>query len=139
MVFVGSGNVRASIDLDTGDAFFGGEVYADNYNITGPAGNISLNPAYGSGGADLVLFDYTSYSEAEITAGIQGVEANSVTEYVEIQDSPFAGKTIRVTNYRVFYSDYIPVVPGEVIYGEISEKYVSGPASRPNILRCRTI
>ena len=127
MVFVGQGNVRASIDLDTGDAFFGGEVYADNYNITGPAGNISLNPAYGSGGADLVLFDYTSYSEAEITAPIQGAETNSVTEYVEIQDSPFAGKTIRTTGYIRFYSDYIPVVPGEVIYGEISEKYVSGP------------
>ena len=127
MVFVGSGNVRASIDLDTGDAFFGGEVYADNFNLVGPAANISLNPAYGSGGADLVLFDFTTYSEAEMDAPVQSGEVLNVSasSYIEVQDSPFAGKTIRVTDYRRFYSDYIPVAPGEVIYGEISERLVN--------------
>ena len=127
MVFVGSGNVRASIDLDTGDAFFGGEVYADNFNLVGPAANISLNPAYGSGGADLVLFDFTTYSEAEMDAPVQSGEVLNVnaSSYIEVQDSPFAGKTIRVTDYRQFYSDYIPVAPGEVIYGEISERLVN--------------
>jgi len=128
IVFIGNGNLRASIDLDDGNAFFGGEVYADNFNITGPGGNISLNPAYGSGGADLVLFDFTPYSEAELDSPIQGNEILTVaqSEYIEVADAPFAGKTIQTSAYRRIYSDYIPVVPGEDIYGEISVRYISG-------------
>lgn len=132
IVFIGNGNLRASIDLDNGNAFFGGEVYADNYNIIGPGGNISLNPAYGSGGADLVLFDFTPYAEAELTGPIQGNEILNVTqgEYVERADAPFAGKVIQTSAYRRFYSDYIPTVPGEDLYGEISVQRVSGSGGR---------
>tara|TARA_Y100000389_G_scaffold33334_1_gene28376 strand:+ start:1243 stop:11277 length:10035 start_codon:yes stop_codon:yes gene_type:complete len=133
LVFIGSGNLRASIDLDDGRAHFTGRLTAPDIAIANStAGSISLNPAYGSGGADLVLFDFTQYSLAEITVPLKGNEANNIqaAEYVEVSNAPFAGKAIRTSGYRVFYSDYIPVVPGEDVYGEISHRRISGSGGR---------
>ncbi|MGY8868480.1 MAG: hypothetical protein ACKVJK_22975, partial [Methylophagaceae bacterium] len=129
-VFVGSGNVRASIDLDDGNAYFQGDVSAGDFLIDGGNENISLNPAYGSGGADLVLFDMTKYFEARVIQGLSGPE-NSLTtttsEYVKNSDGPFAGSyVLRTSAYRNFDSDYIPVSPGEDIYGEVSTRLISG-------------
>ena len=133
LVFIGSGVLRASIDLDDGKAHFTGRLTAPDIAIaTSTAGSISLNPAYGSGGADLVLFDFTQYSIAEITTPLKGNEANNIqaAEYVEVSNAPFAGKAIRTSGYRVFYSDYMPVVPGEDLYGEISHRVISGSGGR---------
>ena len=128
-VFVGSGNVRASIDLDNGNAYFQGTVSAGNFALSGGNENISLNPAYGSGGADLVLFDMTSYMEARVIQNIDDNEVNltgTTSEYVKA-DAPFAGgMVLRTAAYRNFYSNLIPVVPGEDIYGEISTRLISG-------------
>ena len=129
-VFVGAGNVRASIDLDNGNAYFQGEVSASDFALNGGNENISLNPAYGSGGADLVLFDMTKYFEARVIQGLSGPE-NSLTtttgEYVKNSDGPFAGSyVLRTSAYRNFDSDYIPVSPGEDIYGEVSTRRISG-------------
>jgi len=128
IVFIGNGNLRASIDLDNGDAHFTGNLTAPNIAISGSGGDISLNPAYGSGGADLVLFDFTEYTQAEVTSGLKGAESNNIaqSEYVDVQDAPFAGRVVQTGAYRVFDSDYIPVAPGEDIYGEISVRRVSG-------------
>ena len=128
-VFVGSGNVRASIDLDDGNAYFQGTVSAGNFALSGGNENISLNPAYGSGGADLVLFDMTPYMEARVIQNIDDNENNltgTTSEYVK-GDGPFAGGyVLRTSAYRNFYSNYIPVSPGEDIYGEISTRLISG-------------
>ena len=129
-VFVGSGNVRASIDLDDGNAYFQGTASASDFALNGGNENISLNPAYGSGGADLVLFDMTKYFEARVIQGLSGPE-NSLTtttsEYVKNSDGPFAGSyVLRTSAYRDFDSDYIPVSPGEDIYGEVSTRLISG-------------
>ena len=128
-VFVGSGNVRASIDLDNGNAYFQGDVSASDFLLSGGNENISLNPAYGSGGADLVLFDATEYFEKRVTVPLRGIEDSITTttsEYVK-SDGPFAGNyVLRSSAYRTFYSDYIPVVPGEEVYGEISTRRISG-------------
>ena len=133
LVFIGAGNVRASIDLDNGNAYFQGEVSAGNFALNAGNENISLNPAYGSGGADLVLFDMTGYMEARATQAVQGAEnylTADTAEYVKT-DGPFAGAySIRTAAYRNFYSDYIPVTPGEEIYGEISHRVISGTGGR---------
>ena len=129
LVFVGSGNVRASIDLDNGNAYFQGTVAAGNFALNGGNENISLNPAYGSGGADLVLFDMTPYMEARVIQAIDDNEnglTGSTGEYVK-GDGPFAGGyVLRSAAYRNFYSNLIPVAPGEDIYGEISTRLISG-------------
>ena len=128
-VFVGSGQVRASIDLDDGNAYFQGTVSAGNFALSGGNENISLNPAYGSGGADLVLFDMTSYMEARVIQNIDDNEnhlTGTTGEYVK-GDGPFAGgMVLRSAAYRNFYSNLIPVSPGEDIYGEISTRLISG-------------
>ena len=128
-VFVGSGNVRASIDLDNGNAYFQGDVSASDFLLSGGNENISLNPAYGSGGADLVLFDATEYFEKRVIVPLRGAEnafTGTTSEYVK-SDGPFAGNyVLRSAAYRTFYSDYIPVVPGEEVYGEISTRRISG-------------
>jgi len=129
IVFIGDGVLKASIDLDNGNAFFAGQVYADNFNIVGPAGNISLNPAYGSGGADLVLLDLTQYFEAKITGPVQSNEVNNFleAEYTKVSDGPFAGSNvIQSSAFKQYYSDFIPVAPGEEIYGEVTMRYISG-------------
>lgn len=130
LVFVGDGNVRASIDLDDGNAHFAGDVSASDFLIDGGNEGISLNPAYGSGGADLVLFDATEYFEKRVTNSLKGIEdslTGTTSEFVRTTDGPFAGSyVLQSSGYRTFYSDYIPVAPGEQIYGEISVKYISG-------------
>ena len=126
---MGSGNVRASIDLDNGNAYFQGDVSASDFLLSGGNENISLNPAYGSGGADLVLFDATEYFEKRVIVPLRGAEiafTGTTSEYVK-SDGPFAGNyVLRSAAYRNFYSDYIPVVPGEEVYGEISTRRISG-------------
>jgi len=133
IVFIGNGNLRASIDLDDGRAHFTGNVSAPDFLLNGGNEDISLNPAYGSGGADLVLFDMTPYFEARVTRVLRGAENNltgTTSEYVK-GDGPFAGSyVLQTSNYRTFYSDYIPVVPGEDLYGEISHRVVSGSGGR---------
>ena len=130
ITFVGAGTTRASIDLDNGDAWFDGSVRAQDFELDGGNEGIGLNPAYGSGGADLVLFDGTQYFENRVINPLADNE-NSLTgttsEFVRTTDGPFAGSYVLETSaYRDFYSDYIPVAPGEEIYGEISVKRISG-------------
>ena len=130
IVFIGNGNLRASIDLDDGRAHFTGVVSAPDFALNGGNENVSLNPAYGSGGADLVLFDMTKYFEARVIQNLSGSEdylTPTTSEYVKNSDGPFAGSyVLRTSAYRTFDSDYIPVAPGEDIYGEVSARYISG-------------
>ena len=134
IVFVGSGNVRASIDLDNGNAHFNGTLSAGSFALNGGNENIELVKSYGSGGADLVLFDGTEYFDKRVIKAMAPNEnaLTSVTsEFVRTTDGPFAGSyVLQSAAYRTFYSDYIPVVPGEEIYGEISHKLISGSGGR---------
>jgi len=115
---------------EDGDLLIAGEMAASNYNLGGGNEFISLNPAYGSGGADLVLFDMTPYMEARVIKNIDANEdhlTGTTSEYVKSGDGPFAGgMVLRTAAYRNFYSNYIPVTPGEDIYGEISTRLISG-------------
>jgi len=133
IVFIGNGNTRASIDLDNGNAYFQGDVIGSDFLLNGGNENISINPAYGSGGADLVLFDMTQYFESRVTKSISGSEdflTSTTSEYVKNSDGPFAGSyVLRTSSYRTFDSDFIPVSPGEVIYGEVSARYISGTSN----------
>jgi hypothetical protein len=130
LVFIGNGNLRASIDLDNGNAYFGGEVSASNFLLNGGNENVSLNPAYGSGGADLVLFDGTEYFDKRVIIPLESNEValtGTTSEFVRTTDGPFAGSyVLQTTAYRTFYSKFIPVAPGEDLYGEISVKRISG-------------
>ena len=129
-VFVGSGNVRASIDLDNGNAYFQGDVSAGDFLIDGGNENISLSPAYGSGLADDVLFDGTQYWEKRVTQALRGSEngaTGSTSEYVKNNNGPFSSTyALRTSAYRTFDSDYIEVEPGEELYGEIAVRRISG-------------
>ena len=129
-VFVGAGNVRASIDLDNGDAYFQGDVSAADFLLDGGNENVSLNPAYGSGLADLVMFDGTEYWEKRVTKALRPNESPSTGttgEFVKNDNGPFASSyALRTSAYRTFYSDYMPVEPGEEIYGEIAARRISG-------------
>jgi hypothetical protein len=120
---------RARITED-GNMLIDGEMAASNYNLNGGNENISLNPAYGSGGADLMMFDMTRYFEARVIKSLGGSEdflTPTTSEYVKNSDGPFAGSyVLRTSSYRTFDSDYIPVSPGEEIYGEVSARYISG-------------
>jgi len=130
LVFVGSGNVRASIDLDNGNAHFNGILSAGSIVLNGGNENIELVKTYGSGGADLVLFDGTEYFDKRVIKAMAPNESpltTTTSEYVRTTDGPFAGSYVLQTSaYRTFYSDLIPVAPGEELYGEISVKYISG-------------
>ena len=128
--FVGAGNVRASIDLDNGDANFQGELSAGNFALNAGNENISLNPVYGSGLADTTLFDGTQYWEARAIKTLQGTEnapTDLTSEYVKNGDGPFAASyVLRTAAFRDFYSDFISVEPGEEIYGEMWVRTISG-------------
>ena len=131
--FVGAGTVRAAIDLDSGNAYFQNEVSAGNFALSAGGENISLNPQYGSGLADTVLFDGTAYWEKRNTAPLQGNESNNIltSEYVKNGDGPFSSSyAVRTNQYRVFYSDMILVEPGEEIYGEFWTRVISGSGGR---------
>ena len=130
IVFIGNGNLRASIDLDTGDAHFNGTVSAGSFALNGGNENIEIIKTYGSGGADLVLFDGTEYFDKRVIKAMAPNESpltGTTSEFVRTTDGPFAGSYVLQTSaYRTFYSDYIPVAPGEELYGEISVKRISG-------------
>ena len=72
----------------------------------------------------------TSYMEARVIQNIDDNENHltaTTSEYVKAGDGPFAGgMVLRTAAYRNFYSNYIPVSPGEDIYGEISTRLISG-------------
>ena len=130
IVFIGNGNLRASIDLDNGNAHFTGTVSAGSFALNGGNENIEIIKSYGSGGADLVLFDATEYFDKRVIKAMAPNESpltGTTSEYVRTTDGPFAGSyVLQTSNYRTFYSDYIPVAPGEELYGEISVKRISG-------------
>ena len=129
-VFVGNGNVRASIDLDNGNAYFQGEVSASNYNLNGGNENISLNPTYTRGHLDETLFDGTKYFEKRVIKVMQGAEnstTGSTSEFVKSSNAPGGSSyVLRTSAYRDFYSDYIEVEPGEEVFGEIHARRISG-------------
>ena len=105
-------------------------VTAPEINLNGGNGNLNLSPAYGSGHADDVLFDGTEYFDKRVTQALAPNE-NSLTtntsEFVRATSGPFAGSyVLQTSGYRDFYSAYIPVEPGEELYGEISVRRVSG-------------
>jgi hypothetical protein len=133
ITFVGAGNTRAAIDLDNGNAYFQGEVSAATFAISGGNENLGLLKTYGSGLGDTMLFDATEYWEKRVIQPMQGVENNATTitaEYVKNNNGPFSSSYVLRTNqYRTFDSDYIPVEPGEQIYGEIAARYISGTGS----------
>jgi len=130
IVFIGNGNLRASIDLDNGNAHFVGTVSAGSFALNGGNENIEIIKSYGSGGADLVLFDGTEYFDKRVIKAMAPNESpltTTTSEYVRTTDGPFAGSyVLQTSSYRTFYSDYIPVAPGEELYGEISVKRISG-------------
>ena len=130
LVFIGSGNLRASIDLDNGNAYFQGDVSASDFLIDGGNENISLSPAYGSGLADTVLFDGTQYWEKRVTQALRGSEdpaTGTTSEFVKNNNGPFSSTyALRTSAYRTFDSDYIEVEPGEELYGEIAVRRISG-------------
>ena len=130
IVFVGAGNVRASIDLDDGNLYAQGEVYAGNYNLDAGNESFSLNPSYAVGIAEMKLFDATRYWEKRMIQPLQGVENPPTTvtsEYVKNNNNPGATSyVLRTASYRSFDSDYIEVESGEEIYGEVSVRTISG-------------
>ena len=130
MTFVGAGNVRAAIDLDSGDLYAQGEVYAGNFNLDTGGDSFPLNPSYGSGTSELKLFDGNKYWEKRAIDALQGLESaptGTISEYVKSPDAPGSSSyVLRSSGYRTFYSDYIEVEPGEEIYGEMYVKYISG-------------
>ena len=115
---------------ETGDANLEGEMQAENFLIGTGNEPIGIIKTYGSGLADTVLFDGTEYWEKRTLKSHQGAENNATTntaEYVKNNNGPFASThALRTSAYRTFDSDYIPVEPGEEIYGEIAVRYISG-------------
>ena len=130
LVFIGGGNLRASIDLDNGNAYFDGELSARQIAYNGGNESLTLSPAYGTGYADDVLFDATHYFDKRVINSLAPNEnsfTNSTSEYVRATTGPFAGSYVLQTSaYRDFYSTFIPVEPGEELYGEISVRRISG-------------
>jgi hypothetical protein len=128
--FVGAGNLRAAIDLDNGAAYFQGAVTAADFKINGGNEDLGILKTYGSGLGDTMMFDGTEYWEKRVIKVMQGAEANATNttaEYVKNNNGPFASTyALRTNQYRTFDSDYIPVEPGEQIYGEIAVRYISG-------------
>ena len=128
--FVGNGNLRALIDLDTGNILSNGEIYAGNYNLDGGNESVPLNPAYGAGTSEQKLFDGNLYWEKRAIDALRGNEnspTGTTSEYVKSTDAPGSSSyVLRTSAYRDFYSDMIEVEPGEEVYGEMWVKYISG-------------
>jgi hypothetical protein len=115
---------------EQGNFFATNSVSAPQLNLNGGNENLNLSPAYGTGMADDVLFDGTHYFDKRVINPLAPNE-NSLTtttsEFVRATTGPFAGSyVLRSSGYRDFYTDFIPVEPGEELYGEISVRYVSG-------------
>jgi len=105
-------------------------VTAPEINLNGGNGNLNLSPAYGSGVADSVLFDATEYFDKRVINPLAPNE-NSLTtttsEFVRATTGPFAGSYVLQTSAnRDFYTAYMPVEPGEELYGEMSVRRISG-------------
>ena len=129
IVFIGNGNLRASIDLDNGNAYFQGTLSAGSFAINGGNEDLGLLKHYGTGLADDTLFDGSEYWDRRVINVLQGSEAINIQtgDYAKSSDSPTASSyVIRTSGYRIWYSDYIAVEPGEEIYGEMAVKYISG-------------
>jgi hypothetical protein len=98
--------------------------------LNGGNEDVGLLKTYGAGLADQLLFDASEYWDKRVIQPMQGAEngaTSDTNEYVENGDGPFAaGWHLQTNGYRTFDSDYIPVEPGEEIYGEIAVKYISG-------------
>ena len=133
ITFVGSGDVKAAIDLDNGNFYAKGEGTFSNIRISGGNEDLPLLKSYGSGLADTVLFDGTMYWEKRVIQAMQGTEDSATTntaDFVKSGNAPVASSyIIRTSGYRTFTSDYIEVEPGEEVYGEIAARYVSGSGS----------
>ncbi len=133
ITFVGNGDIKASIDLDSGNFYAKGEGTFSNIRISGGNEDLPLLKSYGSGLADTVLFDGTMYWEKRVIQAMQGSEDSATTntaDFVKSGIAPVASSyIIRTDGYRTFVSDYIEVEPGEELYGEIAARYVSGSGS----------
>jgi hypothetical protein len=127
LIAVGGGNVGIGTATPSEKLYVNGVASTSSYfKYKGH----SLNMSYGQGGADSVLFDYTHYSDnafLSTAADVENLNTTGSSEWVASSDHPFAGgKVLQTSGYRFFYSDYIPVTPGEELYGEIYTKYISG-------------
>jgi len=98
--------------------------------LNGGNEDLGLLKTYGSGLADMKMFDASDYWDKRVIQPMQGVEneATSTTaDYVKDGTGPFASSyTLRTNAFRTFDSDFIPVEPGEEIYVEQAVKYISG-------------
>jgi hypothetical protein len=135
-------NSRATMALsfnNIGERFW----FEENGNIqaygAGIFGSLALNggnedlgllKTYGSGLADLKMFDASDYWDKRVIQPMQGSEnsaTSSTGEYVKNGNGPFASSyALRTAGYRDFDSDYIPVQPGETIYVEQAVRNISG-------------
>ena len=78
-----------------------------------------------------VLFDTTTIlsNRATTDLGMSNIVAVQ-NNYAYASTGPQAGgSVIRVSDYRQVYSDYIPVTPGETVYGEFWARRISGSGS----------
>ena len=98
--------------------------------LNGGNEDIGLLKTYGSGLADLKMFDASDYWDKRVIQAMQGSEnppTTNTNEYVKNGNGPFASSNaLRSSAYRTFDSDYIPVEPGEDIYVEQAVRYISG-------------
>jgi hypothetical protein len=131
LVNIASASIGSTLTVEGDATFKGSRLYRQN-SSTGDKTNISMS--YGSGGADDVLFDSTHYFEDRYTESAVDNESNLTgadSEYTYSSDAPFAGGRVLQTNgYRTFYTDYIPVSGGDILYGEIYQKVISGTNNR---------
>ena len=98
--------------------------------LNGGNENLGLLKTYGSGLADMKMFDASDYWDKRVIQPMQGIENSATTstsDYVLNGDGPFASSYVLRTNgYRDFDSDFIPVEPGETIYAEQAVRRISG-------------
>ena len=98
--------------------------------LNGGNEDLGLLKTYGSGLADMKMFDASDYWDKRVIQPMQGDENNATgttTDYVKNGDGPFASSyALRTNGFRSFDSDYIPVEPGEEIYVEQAVRFISG-------------
>ena len=98
--------------------------------LNGGNEDVGLLKTYGSGLADMKMFDATDYWDKRVIQPMQGAENEATTvtaEFVKNGNGPFASAyALRTSAYRTFDSDYIPVEPGEEIYVEQAVRLISG-------------
>ena len=98
--------------------------------LNGGNEDLGLLKTYGSGLADMKMFDASDYWDKRVVQPMQGEENNATgttSEYVKNGDGPFAASyALRTNAFRSFDSDYIPVEPGEEIYAEMAVRLITG-------------